>query len=156
MKGILKQRGINTSLQFQRVTGVWNTFVWDAPSIDFRLVIHIASRRSLSGLTKCTIDDLVLRLALNQNVAANLAQRQKVDVNGQIIIQKVTQEIPMLLRQNGFPPLSEAKDYVRLYAAVIRMHTSPPVFAANVLAGAKDHLVQQNFASIIAAIEALQ
>jgi len=155
LKGILKQRGINTSLQFQRVTGVWNAFVWDAPSIDFRLVIHIASRRSLSGLTKCTIDDLVLRLALNQNVAANLAQRQSLNVRGQVIIQKVTQEIPALLQRNGFPPLSEAKDYVRLYAAVLRMHTSPPVFAANVLAGAKDHLVQQNFASIIAAIRAL-
>jgi len=29
------------------------------------------------------------------------------------------------------------------------------VFAANVLAGASNHLVQQNFASIIAAIKAL-
>jgi len=79
-----------------------------------------------------------------------------VNVNEQVIIQKVTQEIPTLLQQNGFPPLSEAKDYVRLYAAVIRMHTSPPVFAGRVLASANAHLVQQNFASIIAAIEALQ
>jgi len=152
---LLKQRGINTSLQFQRVAGVWNAFVWDAASIDFRLSIHIASRRSLRGLTKSTIDDPVLQLALDQGVAAHLAQRQKVHVGGQVIIQKVTQEIPTLLQQNGFPPLSEAKDYVRLYAAVIRMHTSPPVFAANVLAGARNHLVQQNFASIIEAIRAL-
>jgi hypothetical protein len=62
----------------------------------------------------------------------------------------------MLLQQNGFPPLSEAKDYVRLYAAVLRMHTSPPVFAETVLANTDDSLLQQNFASIIAAIEALQ
>ena len=154
MKGILKQRGINTSLQFQRVTGVWNAFVWDAVSIDFRLSIHIASRRSLRGLTKSTIDDLVLQLAFNPNVATTLAQN--VHVGGQVIIQKVTKEIPMLLQQNGFPPLSEAKDYVRLYAAVTRMHTSPPVFAEVVLANTDDHLLQQNFASIIAAIEALQ
>jgi hypothetical protein len=154
LKGILKQRGINTSLQFQRVTGVWNAFVWDAVSIDFRLSIHIVSRRSLRGLTKSTIDDLVLQLAFNPNVATTLAQN--VHVGGQVIIQKVTKEIPMLLQQNGFPPLSEAKDYVRLYAAVTRMHTSPPVFAEVVLANTDDHLLQQNFASIIAAIEALQ
>jgi hypothetical protein len=154
LKGILKQRGINTSLQFQRVTGVWNAFVWDAVSIDFRLSIHIASRRSLRGLTKSTIDDLVLQLAFNPNVATTLAQN--VHVGGQVIIQKVTKEIPMLLQQNGFPPLSEAKDYVRLYAAGTRMHTSPPVFAEVVLANTDDHLLQQNFASIIAAIEALQ
>jgi len=154
--GILKQRGINTSLQFQRVAGFWNAFVWNAASIDFRLSIHIASRRSLRGLTKSTIDDLVLQLALDKDVAAHLAQRQNVSIDGQVIIQKVTQEIPMLLQQNGFPPLSEAKDYVRLYAAVIRMHTSPPVFTERVLANTDDHLLQQNFASIIAAIEALQ
>ena len=151
---LLKKRGINTSLQFQRVAGVWNAFVWDAVSIDFRLSIHIASRRSLRGLTKSTIDDLVLQLAFNPNVATTLAQN--VHVGGQVIIQKVTKEIPMLLQQNGFPPLSEAKDYVRLYAAVTRMHTSPPVFAEVVLANTDDHLLQQNFASIIAAIEALQ
>jgi hypothetical protein len=151
---LLKQRGINTSLQFQRVAGVWNAFVWDAVSIDFRLSIHIASRRSLRGLTKSTIDDLVLQLAFNPNVATTLAQN--VHVGGQVIIQKVTKEIPMLLQQNGFPPLSEAKDYVRLYAAVLRMHTSPPVFAETVLADMDDSLLQQNFASIIAAIEALQ
>jgi hypothetical protein len=154
LKGILKQRGINTSLQFQRVTGVWNAFVWDAVSIDFRLSIHIASRRSLRGLTKSTIDDLVLQLAFNPNVATTLAQN--VHVGGQVIIQKVTQEIPALLQQNGFPLWSEAKDYVRLYAAVLRMHTSPPVFAETVLADMDDSPLQQNFASIIAAIEALQ
>ena len=87
----------------------------------------------------------MLQLALDQNVAAHLAQRQNVDVNGQVIIQKVTQEIPTLLQQNGFPPLSEAKDYVRLYAAVLRMHTSPPVFAANVLASANNRLHQDLF-----------
>ncbi len=152
---LLEQRGINTSLQFQRVAGVWNAFVWDAASIDFRLAIHIASRRSLRGLTKSTIDDLVLNLALDQHVAAHLAQRQNVNVNGQVIIQKVTQEIPALLQQNGFPPLSEAKDYVRLYAAVTRMHTSPPVFAERVLANTDDYLLQQNFASIIKAIKVL-
>ncbi len=152
--GLLNQRGINTSLQFQRVAGVWSVFVWNAASIDFRLSIHIASRRSLRGLTKSTIDDLVLQLAFNPNVATTLAQN--VHVGGQVIIQKVTKEIPMLLQQNGFPPLSEAKDYVRLYAAVTRMHTSPPVFAEVVLANTDDHLLQQNFASIIAAIEALQ
>ena len=151
---LLQQRGINTSLQFQRVAGVWNAFVWDAASIDFRLSIHIASRRSLRGLTKSTIDDLVLQLAFNPNVATTLAQN--VHVGGQVIIQKVTKEIPMLLQQNGFPPLSEAKDYVRLYAAVTRMHTSPPVFTERVLANTDVHLLQQNFASIIAAIEALQ
>jgi len=154
--GILNQRGISTSLQFQRVAGVWNVFVWNAASVDFRLAIHIASRRALSTLTKSTIDDLVLRLAFDPNVATILAQRQNVNVNGQVIIQKVTQEIPALLQRNGFPLWSEAKDYVRLYAAVLRMHTSPPVFAETVLADMDDSLLRQNFESIIAAIEALQ
>jgi hypothetical protein len=52
---------MNTSLQFQRVAGVWHAFVWDAVRIDVRLSIHIASRRSLRGLTNSTIDDLVPR-----------------------------------------------------------------------------------------------
>ena len=156
--GLIKlfhKRKINAVPQFQQLPSHGNVFIWKSTSLDFYIAVHIANYRWNTSFTKRTIDDLVLQLAFNQDVVDHLAQRQKVDVNGQIIIQKVTQEIPMLLRQNGFPPLSEAKDYVRLYAAVIRMHTSPPVFAANVLAGAKDHLVQQNFASIIAAIKAL-
>ncbi len=156
--GLIKlfhKREINAFPQFQQPTPYKNVFIWKSTNPDFHIAIHVANYRWDTSFTKSTIDDLVLQLALDQGVASHLAQRQKVDVNGQIIIQKVTQEIPMLLRQNGFPPLSEAKDYVRLYAAVIRMHTSPPVFAANVLASASNHLVQQNFASIIEAIRAL-
>jgi len=152
---LFHKRKINADPQFQQLLSHKNVFIWKSTSLDFHIAVHIADYRWNANFTKSTIDDLVLQLALDQNVAAHLAQRQNVDVNGQVIIQKVTQEIPALLQQNGFPPLSEAKDYVRLYAAVIRMHTSPPVFAANVLASADTYLVQQNFASIIEAIKAL-
>ncbi|MCL6539929.1 MAG: hypothetical protein K6T87_04940 [Roseiflexus sp.] len=149
------ERKVNAVPQFQQLPSHKNVFIWKSTSPDFHIAVHIADYRWNTSFTKRTIDDLVLQLALDQGVAAHLAQKQNVSIGGQVIIQKVTQEIPMLLQQNGFPPLSEAKDYVRLYAAVIRMHTSPPVFAANVLASASNHLVQQNFASIIEAIRAL-
>ncbi len=149
------ERKINAVPQFQQLPSHKNVFIWKSISLDFHIAVHIADYRWNTNFTKSTIDDLVLQLALDQGVAAHLAQRQKVHVGGQVIIQKVTQEIPTLLQQNGFPPLSEAKDYVRLYAAVIRMHTSPPVFATNVLANTDDHILQKNFASIIAAIGAL-
>jgi len=155
---VFRKSNINEVPQFAPLPLYKNIYAWKSASLNFHIAVHIADYdyRWDTSFTKSTIDDLVLRLAFDPNVATILAQRQNVNVNGQVIIQKVTQEIPALLQQNGFPLWSEAKDYVRLYAAVIRMHTSPPVFAANVLAGAKDHLVQQNFASIIAAIEALQ
>jgi len=148
---VFQDRGINAVPQFRQLQG--NVYILELINPDLCIAIHIADYRWDNSFTKSTIDDLVLRLAFDPNVATILAQRQNVHVGGPVIIHKVTQEIPDLLQKNGFPPLSEAKDYVRLYAAV--MHTSPSVFAANVLAGASNHLVQQNFASIIAAIKAL-
>jgi len=149
---VFQDRGINAVPQFRQLQG--NVYIWEPIDPDLRIAMHIADYRWDTNFTKSTIDDLVLQLAFDPNVATILAQN--VHVGGQVVIQKVTKEIPMLLQQNGFPPLSEAKDYVRLYAAVTRMHTSPPVFAEVVLANTDDHLLQQNFASIIAAIEALQ
>ncbi len=149
---VFQDRGINAVPQFRQLQG--NVYIWEPIDPDLRIAMHIADYRWDTNFTKSTIDDLVLQLAFDPNVATILAQN--VHVGGQVIIQKVTKEIPMLLQQNGFPPLSEAKDYVRLYAAVTRMHTSPPVFTERVLANTDDHLLQQNFASIIAAIEALQ
>jgi len=153
---VFRKSNINEVPQFAPLPLYKNIYAWKSASLNFHIAVHIADYdyRWDTSFTKSTIDDLVLQLAFNPNVATTLAQN--VHVGGQVIIQKVTKEIPMLLQQNGFPPLSEAKDYVRLYAAVTRMHTSPPVFAEVVLANTDDHLLQQNFASIIAAIEALQ
>ena len=70
------------------------------------------------------------------------------------IIRKVTDRIPALLQENGIP-VREAKDYVRLYAAVIQEHTSPATFASKVVANAADGDKQDIFAPLLAALNFL-
>jgi hypothetical protein len=68
------------------------------------------------------------------------------------VISKIEHEIPSLLNRNGIP-LLEAKDYVRLYAAVLQEHTSPPTFAKKTLAHAEPDDVREIFAPLLAAVE---
>jgi hypothetical protein len=87
------------------------------------------------------------------------AQRQNRtdwNITPQRLIEKITKEIPALLTQNGIPLRPHAKDYVRFYAAVLSLHTSPPVFAEKTLAHAKEDDIKEIFAPLLAAIQHLE
>ncbi len=119
---------------------------------DLRLALHIATYRWRPEFIKATIDDCVLALALQPTTAGALIANKGWPTAADDVLHKVTEEIPGLLSRNGIR-LQEAKDYVRLYAAVIQEHTSPPVFATRTLAHAADADLRQVFAPLLAAIE---
>jgi hypothetical protein len=104
---------------------------------------------------KATIDDYVLSLAFQANTVQDLVKRKGWNVPSAEVLRKVEEEIPELLRKNRIP-LQEAKDYVRLYAAVIQEHTSPAVFAEKVLAHADQDDIRSIFQPLIAAIDFLR
>lgn len=109
------------------------------------------------SFVNATIDDYVLALALEPAIATAIAQNQNLSVNGEALIKKVTEDLPALLQRNGIS-LTEAKDYVRLYAAIVKAHTSPPVFAEKVLnrSEGNEHMLKDRFQSIFAALELLR
>lgn len=127
-----------------------NVFTVVSPQPDFRFALHVAEHRWKDDFIKSTIDDYVLSLALNAATAESMAR--KLGINGERLVHKITKELPDLLIQNGIP-LKEAKDYVRLYAAVIKSHTSPPVFAGKTMANAEDDLLCEVFAPLKAALD---
>ena len=122
---------------------------------DFRLALHIATYRWHEEFVKATIDDYVLSLAVQPTTAKALVDKKGWTISAEDLLHKVTTEIPGLLKGNGIP-LREAKDYVRLYAAVIQEHTSPPVFAQRTLAHADEGDLKRVFAPLLAAIEFLR
>ena len=122
---------------------------------DFRLALHIATYRWREEFVKATIDDYVLLLVVQPTIAHALIAEKEWQVTADDVLRKVTAEIPDLLTANGIR-LQEAKDYVRLYAAVIQEHTSPPVFAQRALAHASEGDLQRVFAPLLAAIDFLR
>lgn len=135
------------------------TFALDKPNI--RLALHIAhplnQPRWPQTFTQTTIDDYVLDLSLHYETVERLIEKNGhgwAKVKPEEIVRKVTEEIPALLQANQIP-LQEAKDYVRLYAAIMQLHTSPPVFAEKVLGNAPDTQVTHIFASLRAAVSFL-
>jgi len=131
-----------------------NVFTAILTQPDIRLAVHIATYRWQDSFIKSTIDDYVLALALRLPVVTAIKKKNWDDVEPTDIIRKVTEEIPALLKQNHIP-LQEAKDYVRLYAAVMQLHTSPRVFAEKVLANAPEKDIDDVFASLQAAVDFL-
>lgn len=124
-------------------------------SPDLRLALHIATHRWRAGFVKATIDDYILTLAAEPATASALIAGKGWPTTADEVLHKVTMEIPGLLGRNGIP-LQEAKDYVRLYAAVIQEHTSPPVFASRTLAHADEADLRRVFAPLLATIEFLR
>jgi len=122
---------------------------------DFRLALHIATYRWREEFTKATIDDYVLSLAFQPEVAAALIVEKRWNLSADDLCKKVTSEIPRILEQNGIL-LREAKDYVRLYAAIIHEHTSPAVFAEIVTAHVPEENLRSAFAPLLAAIDFLR
>ncbi|GAB4156017.1 MAG: hypothetical protein Fur0021_23920 [Candidatus Promineifilaceae bacterium] len=130
------------------------TLVLGQPNL--RLALHLANNRWRETFIKTTIDDYVLTLSLHRETAVALINDKNgwSKVKPDEIIRKVTDEIPTLLANNNIP-LREAKDYVRLYAAVMQLHTSPQVFAQKVLAHASPASIDKVFASLQAAVNFL-
>jgi hypothetical protein len=122
------------------------------PRPDLRLALHIATHRWRVEFIKATIDDYVLALAVQPTTASALIARKGWPTTAEHLLRKVTEDIPGLLNANGIP-LHEAKDYVRLYAAVIQEHTSPPVFAERTLAHADETDLRRVLAPLLTAIE---
>ena len=122
---------------------------------DFCLALHIATYRWREEFVKATIDDYVLLLAVQPTTAHALIAEKGWQVTADDVLRKVTAEIPDLLTANGIR-LQEAKDYVRLYAAVIQEHTSPPVFAQKVIAHVDEGNWKSVFAPLLAAIQFLR
>jgi hypothetical protein len=135
-----------------------NVYTFQATDPDFKVALHIATYCCLNHFVKSTVDDYVLNLALRGNTAESFLQKNRQrnwTIAAEALIDKVRQEIPVLLQKNGIPPLGEAKDYVRLYAAVLQMHTSPPVFAERTLAHAQESDIREVFAPLLAAAQFL-
>lgn len=129
-----------------------NVYTFSATQPEIRLAFHIADFRRHQQFIKCTIDDYVLDLALRDTTVQGLLNKKGWTTTPEQIIRKITAEIPTLLFNNGIL-LRETKDYVRLYAAVMQEHTSPPVFAKNTLAHADQKDREAVFAPLLAAIE---
>lgn len=119
---------------------------------DLRLALHIATYRWRDEFIKATMDDYVLSLAVKPTTALTLIAQKKWPTTPAEVLSKVTIEIPGLLSNNGIL-LQEAKDFIRLYIAVIQDPTSPSVFAGKTLANANETDIRQVFASLLAAIE---
>ncbi len=135
-----------------------NVYIFREIDPNVKVALHIATYCCLNHFIKSTADDYVLSLALRDNTAESFLQKNRKrnwTIAAEALINKVRQEIPTLLQKNGIPPLGEAKDYARLYAAVLQMHTSPPVFAERTLAHARESDIQEVFAPLLAAAQFL-
>ena len=100
----------------------------------------------------------MLNLALRYSTAESFLQKnrdRKWTISADALINKVRREIPALLQKNGIPPLGEAKDYVRVYAAVLQIDTSPPIFAEKTITHAQESDIQEVFAPLLAAAQFL-
>lgn len=135
-----------------------NVFTFQATDPNIKVALHIATYRCLSHFIKSSVDDYVLNLALRYNTVESFLQQKrdrKWTITTETLINEVRREIPALLQRSGIPQLGEAKDYARLYAAVLQTHTSPPVFAEKTLAHAQDSDIQEVFAPLLAAAQFL-
>jgi hypothetical protein len=139
--------------QFELLNSYDNVWTWSCEQPDIRVAFCLAAYRWKPEFIKATIDDYILALSLEPSIAARLAER--VEVSAETVIAKITQELPALLAANGIQ-LVESKDYVRLYAAVVKSHTSPAVFAQKVLSHISDEQMQHQFAALIAAMTFLE
>jgi hypothetical protein len=150
MRRMFEQCGFQVRPDLQPLAQHQNVFVWTSQQPAMRVALHIATYQWHTDFIKATIDDYVLALALEPTIAGKLTR--KIKVAADTVIAKITQELPTLLHANGIK-LEEAKDYVRLYAAVIKTHTSPAVFAEKVLEHAQETTIRKHFAALYAALD---
>ncbi|MCW6034757.1 hypothetical protein K4A83_00500 [Spirulina subsalsa FACHB-351] len=153
LQSFFAEREIQTTVNLLPHSIYPNIYMLEIIDLDFRLSLHIATKKWKKDFIKSTIDDYVLELALRQATINKLAT--KISIPPKRISAKITQEIPDLLKANadGQNDLVEAKDYVRLYAAILKLHTSPAVFAQKVMANANEEDIRDVFAALISAFE---
>lgn len=156
LQKMFAERKVQASPALKPLDSYDNILIWQSNAEPyFRLALHIATYRWNPQFIKSTIDDYVLDLALRPEIVTALCSSQKLTIERDRLIAKITDEIPQIVQNNGIP-LEEAKDYVRLYAAVIKTHTSPPVFAGKALAHTDPSTFQDTFKSLFAAVEYLR
>lgn len=153
---MLNERVSSVTAQFRPHEDYPNVYLLTLSKPDLRLALHLATYKWNEAFVNATIDDYVLALALREATATALLSKSKKEwsTTSDQIIRKVTERIPKLLEENGIP-LREAKDYVRLYAAVIQGHISPATFAGKTLANAGEADKQAVFAPLLAALNFL-
>ncbi len=153
LRRMFQQRGFGAVLQLLPHPDYAHVFTLQTDAPDLRFALHVAHFRWHPNFVKSTIDDYILDLALEPKTVESLAESLSIDPAR--LIHKIRHEIPDLMSNNGIS-LDEAKDYVRLYAAVIKAHTSPPVFADKTLKSADEAAICDRFASLLAALEFLR
>lgn len=154
VQAMLNQRGFAFSVQFEPHLMYPNVYLLGLTTPDLRLALHLATYKWKEDFVNATIDDYVLALALQETTAVALLSKKRWGITPEQIVRKVTDRIPALLHENGIP-VREAKDYVRLYAAVLQEHTSPAVFADKTIANASDGDKRDIFAPLLAALDFL-
>lgn len=135
-----------------------NVCAFQAADPNVKVALHIATYRCLGHFIKSTVDDYVLNLALRYGTVESFLRENRSrnwNIGAETLINEVRREIPSLLQKNGIPQLREARDYARLYAAVLQMDTSPPVFAERTMAHAQESDIQEVFAPLLAAAQFL-
>jgi predicted RNase H-like HicB family nuclease len=156
LRQLVTNRHPSLNPKLEKLDGFENIYIWSSGNYpDIRIALHIATHRWSESFIKATIDDYILTIALQSHIANDLTK--DIKVKGECIIEKVTKEIPKILNDNGII-MEEAKDYVRIYAAIIKSHTSPPVFAQKVLNqnGVDEKILKEHLRSLCAALEFLQ
>jgi hypothetical protein len=142
-----------------------NAFAVQSSASNLRIALHIANYRcdehcdDKNKFKIATIDDYVLNLAFRETTAQGLLESCRRDgwtITPEKLIAKIKRELPRCLTRNGIPLKPEAKEYVKLYGAVLSLAISPNRFAAKTLAHAKKEDIQKVFASLIAAIKFLE
>lgn len=133
-----------------------NVYCLDLANPSLRVALHIATKRWSGQFTKSTIDDYVLELALKpETIAKFLEHKRWEQTKAAEIIVKIKGEIPDLMRRNHIP-MVEAKIYVRWFAALMQVSTSPPTFDDLVFKNADPEDIKEVFASLLAAIAFLR
>lgn len=155
LQGMLQDRGFAQEMKLRPHPNYPNVYLLTLINPDLRLALHLAVDKWNGNFINATIDDYVLTLALQRETVRKFLERKRwQQIKPEQIIDKVTEHIPALLQENGIP-LREAKDYVRLYAAVIQEHTSPPVFASKTLGNASEVDKGDILAPLLAALDFL-
>lgn len=136
-----------------------NVFVIETDKL--KLALHIATKKYAESFTKSTIDDYILDLAMLENVAKILIEKNEKNkksnpwtITAEKLVHKIKEEIPQLVHDNGVD-LLEAKNYLWFLSGVIRSDASPSSLAAKILSHAEETDVRRVFAPLLSAIDYL-
>lgn len=174
-KALFRERGFDDQgVNFKPHEQFSNVFLFEITAPDLKVALHIAEYKYSEQFIKSTIDDYILDLALRAETVQSLIKRKqnirikefieeiagdseeaKINQLANTIIKKVLEEIPQLLRENGFPPLKEAKQYLQYYSAITQEPKSPAVISKDVIKCASDEAKQTVLASLFATIQFL-